>query len=98
MKRSALTVAVAALALLGCGDSQSKIYGKWKQGPLVIEFSEKTVSLMGATFAVDRYEVKDGNVTVFAQKQPGLTFAFKSDKEMCIVGTADMQGCFTKLS
>ena len=98
MKRSLLTIAAAAIALLGCGDSQSKIYGKWKQGPLVIEFSEKTISMMGAVLTVDRYEVKDGKITVFAEKQPGLTFSFKSDKEMCVVGASDMQGCFTKLS
>src|SRR5260221_13914856 len=98
MKSSVMTIALAAIVLLGCGDSQSKIYGKWKQGPLVIEFTEKTVSAMGATMTIDRYEVKDGKITVFAGKQPGLTFTFKSDKEMCVVGDADMKDCFTKLS
>ena len=47
---------------------------------------------------VAKYETKGGKVTVFVEDQPdGLTFSFKSDKEVCAQGAADVAGCFTKV-
>ena len=98
MKRIYSTILAVAL-LTGCGgDSPSKIYGQWKQGPMVIEFTEKTFAMGPLTMKVAKYEMKDGKVTVFVEGQPeGLTFSFKSDKEVCAEGAADVGGCFTKV-
>jgi hypothetical protein len=95
----AMILAIALLA--GCGgDSPSKIYGKWKQDPVVIEFTEKTFAMGPMMMKVAKYEMKDGKVTVFVEGEPhGITFSFKSDKEICVDGAAagNMGGCFTKV-
>jgi hypothetical protein len=47
---------------------------------------------------VAKYETKGGKVTVFVEDQPeGFTFSFKSDKDVCAQGAADVAGCFTKV-
>jgi hypothetical protein len=93
------TIMIAVALLAGCGgDSPSKIYGKWKQGPVVLEFAEKSFAMGPMMMKVAKYEMKDGKVTVFVEGQPeGLTFNFKSDKEICVDGAGDIAGCFTKV-
>jgi hypothetical protein len=97
--RSRIALIAVVIALTGCGDSPSKIYGKWKQGNDVIEFAEKTMTVVGQPAAIDRYEVKDGKVSVFLKGNPlALVFAFKSSSEICAeAGLLLIDGCFKKV-
>jgi hypothetical protein len=96
-----LAAIVTAFVLVGCGDSgPSRIYGKWQQGPITLEFTEKTVAMGPMTVKVVKYEVNKDKITVFVENEKnGLTFNFKSDKEMCIdgAGAGAPAGCFTKV-
>lgn len=89
---------IAAIALVGCGDSSNKIFGKWKQGNDVIEFTKDTVTVVGIPQQIDRYEMKDGQVTVFLKQNPmALVFSFKSDSEICSEMKLVIDGCFKKM-
>ena len=95
---SRIALVGAVIALTGCGDSPSKIYGKWKQGNDVLEFAERTATFAGQPVDVDRYEIKDGKVSVFLKGNPlALVFAFKSSSEICSEVKLLIDGCFKKV-